>query len=232
VAEAADFFPLTRRQKIVSRNYKNCGDWAAVNSQQRTSTTPRRISILALSSVLPIFPAGCEDVALIGRPMLDARSRADNIEFTGTVEEADHNRHEIYLRTEGGQSQVLTYTDRTRVIINGEETPVSRLNRGDVIEVRMHGTADGRTLADSIRVRESGSAGNRTIEGTVERVLSDRGVLELRTASGSLTTVYLPQGSSEQTVEEFSRLRPGDFVRFQGVFLGEHQFELTGGGVL
>jgi hypothetical protein len=187
---------------------------------------------LALSSVLPIFPAGCEDVALIGRPMLDARSRADDIEFFGTLEEADHNRQELYLRTEGGQSQVLTYTDRTRVILNGEETPASRLNRGDVVEVRMHGTADGRTLADSIRVRESGSAGNRTIEGTVERVLSDRGVLELRTSSGSLTTVYLPQGSSEQTVEEFSRLRPGDFVRFQGVFLGEHQFELTGGGVL
>jgi Protein of unknown function (DUF3096)/Domain of unknown function (DUF5666) len=187
---------------------------------------------LALSSVLPIFPAGCEDVALIGRPMLDARSRADKIQFVGTVEEADHNRQELYVRTEGGQSQVLTYTDRTRVILNGEETPASRLNRGDVVEVRMHGTADGPTLADSIRVRESGSAGNRTIEGTVERVLSDRGVLELRTASGSLTAVYLPQGSSEQTVEEFSRLRPGDFVRFQGVFLGEHQFELTGGGVL
>ncbi len=164
--------------------------------------------------------------------MLDARSRADNIEFVGTVEEADHHRQELYLRTEGGQSQVLTYTDRTRVILNGVETPASRINRGDVVEVRMHGTADGRTLADSIRVRESGSAGNRTIEGTVERVLSERGVLELRTSSGRLTTVYLPQGSSEQTVEEFSRLRPGDFVRFQGVFLGEHQFELTGGGVL
>jgi hypothetical protein len=187
---------------------------------------------LALSSVLPIFPAGCEDVALIGRPMLDARSRADNIEFVGIVEEADHHRQELYLRTEGGQSQVLTYTDRTRVMLNGVETPASRINRGDVVEVRMRGTADGRSLADSIRLRESGSAGNRTIEGRVERVLSDRGVLELRTAPGSLTTVYLPQGSSEQTVEEFSRLRPGDFVRFQGVFLGEHQFELTGGGVL
>ena len=92
--------------------------------------------------------------------------------------------------------------------------------------------ADGRTLADSIRVREGGSAGNSTVEGIVERVLSERSVIELRTSSGRLTTVYLPQGSSERTVEEFSRLRPGDFVRFQGVFLGEHQFELTGAGVL
>jgi translation initiation factor IF-1 len=203
-----------------------------VNSQQRTSTTPRAISILALSSVLPIFPAGCEDVALVGRPILDARSRADNIEFTGTVEEADHNRHEIYLRTEGGQSQVLTYTDRTRVIINGEETSVSRINRGDVLEVRMYGAADGRILANSIRVRKSGNTGSKTIEGTVERVLSDRGVVEVRTASGDLTAVYLPQDASERTREEFRRLRPGDFVQLEGFFLGEHQFELTGGGVL
>lgn len=202
-----------------------------MNPQQRTSTTPCAISILLLSSALPIIQAGCEDVAIIGRPMLDARSR-DNIEFIGTVEESDHSRQELYLRTEGGQSQVLTYTDGTRVVINGEDTSASRINRGDVIEVRMHGIADGRTVADSIRVRKSGSAGISTIEGTVEQVLSDRGVIELRISSGTLTTVYLPQGSSERTVEEFRRLRPGDVVRLQGVFLGEHQFELTGAGVL
>jgi hypothetical protein len=202
-----------------------------VNPQQRTSTTRCAISILVLSSALPIIQTGCEDVAIIGRPMLDARSR-DNIEFIATVEESDHSRQELYLRTEGGQSQVLTYTDHTRVVINGEETPASRLNRGDVVEVRLHGTADGRILADTIRVRESGSFGNTTIEGTIEQVLSDRGVIELRTSSGRLTTVYLPQGSSERAVEEFRRLRPGDFVQLQGVFLGEHQFELTGGGVL
>jgi hypothetical protein len=178
-----------------------------------------------------MIQTGCEDVAIIGRPILDTRSR-DNIEFIATVEESDHSRQELYLRTDGGQSQVLTYTDRTRVVINGEETSASRVNRGDVVEVRMHGSPDGRTLADSIRVREGGSAGNTIVEGRIERVLSDRGVIELRTSSGRLTTVYLPQGSSEQTVEEFSRLRPGDFVRLQGVFLGEHQFELTGGGVL
>ena len=203
-----------------------------MNSQQRLAAAPRAISILALSSVLPIFPAGCEDVALIGRPMLDVRSRADHIEFIGTVEETDHSLQELYLRTEGGQSQVLTYTDRTRVIINGEETPISRLNPGDVLEIRMYGTADGRTLADSIHVRQRGSTGGRTIEGTIERVLDDRGVVELRTASGELTAVYLPPNASERIVEEFRRLRPGDFVQLQGFFLGEHQFELAGGGVL
>jgi hypothetical protein len=189
---------------------------------QRPNTTPSAISILILSSAI----AGCEDVAILGRPTLDARSRANQIEFIATVEESDHNRQELYLRTEGGQSQIVTYTDRTRVLIDNEETPASRLGRGDIIEVRMHGTVDGRTLADSIRVRESGSVHNDTIEGTIERVLSDRGAIELRISSGKLTTVYFPQRSSERMVEELRQLRAGDFVRFQGVFLGENHFEL------
>lgn len=202
-----------------------------MSPQQRASTTPCAISILVLSSTLPFIQAGCEDVAIVGRPMLDSRSR-DRFEFVGTVEDSDHSRQELYLRTEGGQSQVLTYTDRTRVIIHGEENPASHLSRGDLVEVRAHGAVDGRALAESIRVRESGRGGIATVEGTVERVLSDRDAIEVRTASGELTTVYLPQGSPEQMVEEFRRLRPGDFIQLQGIFLGEHRFELRGEGVL
>lgn len=171
---------------------------------------------------------GCEDVALLGRPALDARSRAANAEFIGTVEEVDHNRQELYLRTEGGQSQIVTYNDRTQVIVDDQETLATGIRRGDIIAVRMHGTADGRVLADSIRLRERGIARNTTIEGTVEQVLRDRAVIELRTASGALTTVYLPRNSAERTEEEFSQLRTGDFVRLRGIFLGENRFELDG----
>jgi hypothetical protein len=38
--------------------------------------------------------------------------------------------------------------------------------------------------------------------------------------------VYLPQNSPE-TEKEFSQLRSGDFVRVQGIFLGENRFEFT-----
>ncbi|HEU4637629.1 MAG TPA: hypothetical protein VFS84_02155, partial [Candidatus Binatia bacterium] len=69
--------------------------------------------------------------------------------------------------------------------------------------------------------------GDAIVEGTVERVLSDRRIIELRTSSAASTSVYLPQNSTEITEEEFSQLRSGDFVRFQGIFLGENRFELT-----
>ena len=193
---------------------------------QPVITSPRAIFTLAAVSAVPMIHWGCEDVALLGRPTIDARSHRENVEFIGRVEDLDHSRRELYLRTEGGQSQIVTYTNGTRVAADGKEISAGELGRGDVIEVRMRGTADGRAVADSILVRERGDH-NTTIEGTVERVLSDRRVIELRTASGALTSVYVPYNSPETVENEFRQLRSGDFVRFQGIFLGEKRFELT-----
>lgn len=194
---------------------------------QPVITSPRAIFTLAAVSAVPMIHFGCEDVGLLGRPALDARSRrANNVEFIGRVEDLDHSRRELYIRTEGGQSQIVTYTNGTRVAADGKEISTSELGRGDVIEVRMRGTADGRAVADSILVRERGDR-NTTIEGTVERVLSERRLIELRTASGALTSVYVPYNSPETVENEFRQLRSGDFVRFQGIFLGEKRFELT-----
>ena len=191
------------------------------------ATTRANFTLTAVSA-MPMIHSGCGDLALLGRPALDARSRRENAEFIGMVEEVDHSRGELYLRTQGGQSQVVTYTNRTRVIIDGEETPTSEIERGDIIAVQMHGSDDGRAVADSIRVRERGQAGNTTIDGMVERVLSERNVIELRTSAGALITVYLPQNSPNLVQDEFSQVRSGDFVRFQGSFLGENRFESTG----
>ena len=193
---------------------------------QPVLTTPRAIFTLAAVSAVPMVHWGCEELALLGRPALDTRSGRENVEFIGTIEELDHSRRELYLRTQGGQSQIITYTNRTRIAGEGNEISPSDLGRGDMIEVRMHGTADGRAVADSIRVRERGD-GNSIIEGTVERVLSDRRIIELRTPSGALTSVYLPQNSHEIVEDEFRQLRSGDSVRFEGIFLGENRFELT-----
>ena len=192
---------------------------------QPVITTHGAIFTLAAVSTLPMIHWGCEDVALIARPALDARSRHGNVEFVGTVEELDHSRRELYLRTEGGQSQIVTYTNRTPIILDGQKISASNLGHGDIIEVRMHGTADGYALADSVRVRERGDR-STTVEGSVERVIIDRRVIELRTSSGTLTSVYVPQHSPEVVEDEFRQLRSGDFVRFQGIFLGENRFEL------
>ena len=193
---------------------------------QPVITTPRAIFTLAAVSAVPIIHWGCEDIALLGRPALDARSGRDNVEFIGTVQQLDHSLRELYIRTQGGQSQIVTYSHLTQVVVDGKAISASELAHGDTIEVRMHGTADGRVVADSIHVRERGD-GNTIIEGAVERVISDRRIVELRSPSGALTSVYLPQNSPEIVDDEFRQLRSGDFVRFEGIFLGENRFELT-----
>ena len=193
---------------------------------QPVITTPRAIFTLAAVSAVPIIHWGCEDIALLGRPALDARSGRDNVEFIGTVQQLDHSLRELYIRTQGGQSQIVTYSHLTQVVVDGKAISASELAHGDTIEVRMHGTADGRAVADSIHVRERGD-GNTIIEGAVERVISDRRIVELRSPSGALTSVYLPQNSPEIVDDEFRQLRSGDFVRFEGIFLGENRFELT-----
>ena len=207
---------------------------------QPALTTPRAIFTLAAVSAMPMIHWGCEELALVGRPALDAHSRRENVEFNGTIEELDHSRRELYLRTQEGHSQIVTYTNHTRVVVERKEISPTELGRGDTIEVRMHGTADGRVVADSISLRERGN-GDAIVEGTVERVLSDPQAVERLehwarsssssgcrpTSSAASTSVYLPQNSTEITEEEFSQLRSGDFVRFQGIFLGENRFELT-----
>jgi Domain of unknown function (DUF5666) len=193
---------------------------------QPVLTTPRAIFTLAAVSAVPMVHWSCEDVALLGRPALDARSRGENVGFVGRVQELDHSRRELYIRTEGGQSQIVTYTNETQVAADGKEMSTSELGRGDVIEVQMRVKADGRAVADSILVRERGDR-TTNIEGTIERVLVNRRVIELRTTSGALIRVYVPQGSPETVEFEFKQLRSGDFVRFQGIFLGENRFELT-----
>jgi len=196
--------------------------------KRRASKAPGAIFALILLTAMPVAYAGCGNVSLIGRQTLESRSRTEAIVLVGSVEDVDFSRREIYLRTNERQSQVVSYTDETRVIVDGKEAPASRVRTGDLVEVRLQETSSGRAVAEFIRVRDSGRARNETIEGTVERVLSERGVIELRTASGEMTTVYLPQASSDRTEEQFRRMSVGDFVRLEGIWLGDNRFELTG----
>lgn len=174
--------------------------------------------------IMSIVAVGCENVALVGRP--EVKSRANGSQLAGTVEELDFERQEIYLRTEGGQTQIVSYGPETRISIDAQEAPASRIRQGDALEVRLRQAPDRRAMAESIRV-QAGSPRRASVEGKVERVLSQRGVLELRTAEGKLMTIYLPPGSAERIQEQFGQIRVGDSVRFQGVFLNGDRFEAS-----
>jgi hypothetical protein len=171
--------------------------------------------------------AGCESIALMPRPSIDAPDAPRSI--TATVNGIDTNLREVYLRTANNQHYVVNYTNETRVTDRVREYAVNGLRVGDQVRVDVR-QGDGRRLyADRIVLESAGApdaSGIRTVEGTVERVLPERGILELRILSGELLTIYMPESSSAATKNRFNRIREGDHVRLEGERLSEDRLEL------
>jgi hypothetical protein len=168
--------------------------------------------------------SACENIALMPRPMIEAPDAAKNI--SATVNGMDHNLREIYLRTANNQHYVVSYTAGTRVTSRDRQVSVNDLRPGDRIRAEVREGTGQRLFADEIQLEGGGASAIRVIEGTVERIVPERGFLELRTGTGALVTVYVPEGSSAETRNRFQRIGVGDTVRLEGERLGEDRLEL------
>ena len=190
--------------------------------------TARKVALGLLVLLAPTL-SGCDNnIALIGRPTLESRGPPERV--TATVDGVDHQLREIYLLAEGNQHYVVSYLSGTRVTSQGRDYPVDNLRPGDRVEVDVREGADKRLYADQVRVLGSGGAAAttkvRNVEGTVERVSLQRSVIELRTRSGELLTIYVPESSSQETKDRFHRVWVGDYVRVEGELLSENRLEL------
>jgi len=182
---------------------------------------------LWMTLLMAVLWAGCESIALMPRASIDAPGAPSII--TATVNGIDTNLREVYLRTANNQHYVVNYTNQTRVTDRTREYAVNGLRAGDQVRVDLRQGDDRRLYADRIVLESAGTpetSGIRTVEGTVERILKERGFLELRTVSGDLLTIYVPESSSEATKSHFNRVREGDHVRVEGERLSENRMEL------
>ena len=195
--------------------------------------------------------AGC--VAVETRPTLDqARLGRNQVataddstlrpgETRAELMEVIPSRREIRVRTDDGQSRVMTYsTSRITVAYHGWDYTVENLQSGDIIAFQ----TDPRNSSqiESIRVQEPVQARtspapssarpfppsprSNVIEGTVERIQYDRGIFDVRTRSGEVVTVSLPYSARAVEVESFRRLRQGDYVRLEGEFINRDNLQL------
>ena len=134
------------------------------------------------------------------------------------------------MRASGNQHYVVNYTKATRVSDRGKSFPVADLRVGDQVRVDLRENTGRRLMADRIRLESTGAAsstiGLRTVEGTVERIVPERGFLELRLLNGELLTVYVPESTSATTKDRFNRIRAGDQIRLEGERLSEDRLEL------
>lgn len=183
---------------------------------------------LARLILLVALLSGCERIALMPRPSLESPDPPRTI--TATVNGVDSVLEEIYLRASGNQHYVVNYSKETRVSDGGGSFPVADLRVGDQVRVDLRENTGRRLYADRIRLEGKNSAGSsigiRTVEGTVERIVPERGFLELRALNGGLVTVYVPESTSSSTKERFKRIHVGDHVRIEGERLGDDRLEL------
>jgi len=160
-------------------------------------------------------------------------------QVSGTVQSVDTRNQQIVLQQTNGQSVGLQFDAQTQVTYQNRNYSVTNLERGDRVTARIQATNNGGYYTDLVQVDESvsgsggtvygsnGSSGNvQTLQGTVRQVDRANGWFTLDVGNANTITVSLPYNPSQNDVNRFQNLRPGEAVRLYGVFLNNNRVEL------
>lgn len=198
--------------------------------------TIKHLRTLTAAAALSVASTGCAGMG----PLSDVLGGvitppAPGGELSGEVRYVDPRSQEIGLRTEDGRSGGIAYDSRTRVVFQEREFPVTALEEGDHVSMRVQQDAQGALYTDVVYVQRNvrdmrepyagdGVAGE-VIQGSVGRVEPDRGRFELRTAMGNgiVALAYSPRAADR---DRFGRLRTGDTVRVEVERVGEGRYEV------
>lgn len=171
-------------------------------------------------------------------------------EIRGQIRSVDGRSRAIQLQSSTGRTMVLDYDSRTQVVFQNRRYSPSNLERGDYVSARIRQQDRRRPYADRIIVERSardardarggygdyGDYGDddrydtrgvrQRFDGRVASVDTRRGYFRLRQSRGPAYTVAMPYQPRNSDLNRFRRLRSGDRVRFEGVFLSRGRVEL------
>jgi hypothetical protein len=157
-------------------------------------------------------------------------------EIDGTVNRVDARNRTIQLRQDRGGTVTVRYDGSTRVTHQGRRYEASRLERGDVVTARVSRDRNGQLYTSQVLVRADArdrygrsptSVDRReTLQGRVGRISRGDGRFELRTGSRTVW-VSLPYRPSSSVDSRFRRLRTGETIRVEGVWINRQRFELN-----
>jgi hypothetical protein len=154
-------------------------------------------------------------------------------QLSGYVEGVDTRSQQIAIQTSNGQRVMLLFDNQTSVVYQNQNYPVTALERGDQVTVRVQSTSGGAYYTDLIQVDRSvsssgsstGSGNVQSFQGTVGQIDRSNGVFRLDGSNASVI-VSLPYNVRQSDVNTFNNLRVGDRVRFYGVLLNNSRVEL------
>ena len=199
------------------------------------SGTTRHVAAVA---TMLILATACSQLGGLGS-VLGGVGAPQASQVSGTVQSVDTRNQQIVLQQTNGQSVGLQFDAQTQVTYQNRNYSVTNLERGDRVTARIQATNNGGYYTDLVQVDESvsgsggtvygsnGSSGNvQTLQGTVRQVDRANGWFTLDVGNSNTITVSLPYNPSQNDVNRFQNLRPGEAVRLYGVFLNNNRVEL------
>jgi hypothetical protein len=189
----------------------------------------------ALPALLLGTATACSNVGSLGSVLgsvLGAGAGQPN-QVSGYIQGVDTRNRQIGIQQPNGQTVVVAYDNQTQVVYQNQRYPVTSLENGDEVTARIQPLQNGGYYTDVVQVDRSVSgpgtiqSGNvQLLEGTVRQVDQANGLFLLDATSGARLTVQLPRQLSRADLDRFRGLRPGDYTRFYGVYLGNSRAEL------
>jgi len=156
-------------------------------------------------------------------------------QVSGTIQRVDTRNQQLSIRQSNGQNVTASYDDRTRVSYQDQNYPVTSLESGDEVTVRIQSNGN-QYYVDFVQVNRSvsttgggatgGSSNVQSLQGIVRRVDPSNGVFIIDASNNVQLTVSLPYNATRNDVSRFQNLRVGDNVRFYGIYLNNARVEL------
>lgn len=185
------------------------------------------------ATLVLVATAACSNASALGDILGGVLGgQGANNQVSGVVRGVDTRSQQIALQLSDGQSVALLFDDKTAVVYQNRQYPVTSLERGDQVTARIQSTGNGGYYTDLVQVDQSvsGSGGTasgnvQALQGTVRQVDQANGMFTISAGNATLL-VSMPYNPSRTDVTKFQSLRSGDYVRLYGVFLNESRVEL------
>lgn len=141
---------------------------------------------------------------------------------TMRVEVQQVQQQEIIVRTQDGQQGGILWDSNTQVVYQNRQYPVTALERGDIVEMRVQEVQQGLytdliQVVTSVQERSGATGGTASnvvgVEGEIGQVDLQRWAFTLQMTQGGTITVHLPSNASSYMRDRLRQYRAGDYVR-------------------
>jgi hypothetical protein len=153
-------------------------------------------------------------------------------QLTGTVRGVDSRSQQIAIQQPNGQTVAVNYDNQTQVVYQNQNYSPTALETGDRVTARVQANGnsyytDYVQVDQSVRGNTTGTGSNlQSLQGTVRQIDRANGLFTVDVNNYNTLTVSLPYNLSNNDINRFNSLRPGDMVRFYGTFLNNSRVEL------